>query len=54
MWPWTGRSAEMGLIEAALSDAMASGIVICGAAGVGKSRIAREALQPRLKSWTLF
>ena len=34
----------MRLIEAALSDKGSSGIVICGAAGVGKSRIAREAL----------
>jgi predicted ATPase len=31
-------------IEAVLSDPGSSGIVICGAAGVGKSRIAREAL----------
>ncbi len=34
----------MRLIEAALSDPGSSGIVICGAAGVGKSRIACEAL----------
>ena len=34
----------MRLVEAALSDKGSSGIVICGAAGVGKSRIAREAL----------
>ena len=44
-WPLTGRSEEMRLIEAALSDPGSSGIVICGAAGVGKSRIAREALE---------
>ncbi len=43
-WPLTGRSNEMRLVEAALSDPDASGIVICGAPGVGKSRIAREAL----------
>ena len=43
-WPLTGRSKEMRLIEAALSDPGSSGIVICGAAGVGKSRIACEAL----------
>ena len=42
-WPLTGRSKEMRLIEAALSDRDCSGIVVCGAAGVGKSRIAREA-----------
>jgi DNA-binding CsgD family transcriptional regulator len=34
----------MRLIEGALSDEGSSGIVICGAAGVGKSRVAREAL----------
>ena len=34
----------MRLIEAAISDPGSSGMVICGAAGVGKSRIAREAL----------
>jgi DNA-binding CsgD family transcriptional regulator len=43
-WPLTGRSEEMRLIEAAISDPDASGIIVCGAAGVGKSRIAREAL----------
>lgn len=43
-WPLTGRAREMQLVDAALSDADASGIVICGAAGVGKSRLAREAL----------
>ncbi|MDT5070422.1 MAG: hypothetical protein QOK02_6577, partial [Mycobacterium sp.] len=34
----------MRLIEAALADTDASGVVISGSAGVGKSRIAREAL----------
>jgi DNA-binding CsgD family transcriptional regulator len=43
-WPLTGRSEEMRAIETAILAADASGIVICGAAGVGKSRIAREAL----------
>ncbi len=43
-WPLTGRSKEMRLIENAISDPEVSGIVICGAAGVGKSRVAREAL----------
>jgi DNA-binding CsgD family transcriptional regulator len=40
----TGRSKELRLIEAAIFDPDLSGIVVCGAAGVGKSRIAREAL----------
>jgi DNA-binding CsgD family transcriptional regulator/tetratricopeptide (TPR) repeat protein len=43
-WPLTGRAGELRIIEAAIGDPDASGIVICGAAGVGKSRIAREAL----------
>jgi DNA-binding CsgD family transcriptional regulator len=43
-WPLTGRAEELRIIEAAMSDHDSSGIVIGGAAGVGKSRIAREAL----------
>ena len=43
-WPLTGRLKEQRLIEAAISDSDSSGIVVCGAAGVGKSRVAREAL----------
>ncbi|MGB9249570.1 MAG: LuxR C-terminal-related transcriptional regulator [Mycobacterium sp.] len=43
-WPLTGRSKELRLIEAAIFDSDSAGIVLCGAAGVGKSRIAREAL----------
>jgi len=39
-----GREKEMRLIDAALSEPNVSGIVISGAAGVGKSRIATEAL----------
>ncbi len=44
MWPLVGRSEQMGAIEAAILASDASGIVVHGAAGVGKSRIAREAL----------
>jgi hypothetical protein len=43
-WPLTGRSEEMRAVEAAILASDVSGIVICGAAGVGKSRIARDAL----------
>ena len=43
-WPLTGRSEEMRVIQAALSVPDTSGIVVHGAAGVGKSRIARDAL----------
>jgi len=44
LWPLVGRSEELRLIATALSDPDSSGILIRGAAGVGKSRIAREAL----------
>jgi DNA-binding CsgD family transcriptional regulator len=43
-WPLIGRSEGMRSIEAAMSASDTSGIVVCGAAGVGKSRLAREAL----------
>jgi DNA-binding CsgD family transcriptional regulator len=43
-WPLTGRSREQRLIKAAIFDSDSAGIVVCGVAGVGKSRIAREAL----------
>jgi DNA-binding CsgD family transcriptional regulator len=43
-WPLTGRSEEIGAIEAAILASDVSGIVVRGAAGVGKSTIAREAL----------
>ena len=43
-WPLIGRLEEMRTIEAALAASDVSGIVVFGAAGVGKSRIAREAL----------
>ncbi|BBX48727.1 LuxR C-terminal-related transcriptional regulator [Mycobacterium cookii] len=43
-WPLIGRSEEMRVIEAAISASDVPGIVVYGAAGVGKSRIVREAL----------
>jgi DNA-binding CsgD family transcriptional regulator/tetratricopeptide (TPR) repeat protein len=43
-WPLIGRSEEMRAIQAAISASDVSGIVVYGAAGVGKSRIVREAL----------
>lgn len=39
-----GRSEEMRTIKAAISSSDIAGIVVSGSAGVGKSRIAREAL----------
>lgn len=43
-WPLVGRTAEMDLIESSLTVSGVSGTVVCGPTGVGKSRIAREAL----------
>jgi crotonobetainyl-CoA:carnitine CoA-transferase CaiB-like acyl-CoA transferase len=43
-WPLIGRSEEVRTIEAALSASDVAGALICGASGVGKSRIAREVL----------
>ncbi|HYR15098.1 MAG TPA: AAA family ATPase, partial [Mycobacterium sp.] len=43
-WPLTGRSAELRLVKGALTGSDPAGIVVAGAAGVGKSRIAREGL----------
>src|ERR1700736_1699375 len=43
-WPLVGRWEELRLIEAAIKHGNSSGVVIRGAAGVGKSRVAREAL----------
>src|SRR6201991_147032 len=41
----TGRDSELGAIRRALSGTgNYSGVVICGAAGVGKTRLAREVL----------
>src|SRR4051812_49973222 len=42
MWPLVGRDEELALAREALADGSAGGVVIAGAAGVGKTRLAAE------------
>ena len=45
VWPLMGRGEELGVISGVLSGAGEyRGVVIAGQAGVGKSRLAREAV----------
>ncbi|MCE7001169.1 LuxR C-terminal-related transcriptional regulator [Saccharothrix sp. S26] len=41
-WPFVGRQAEMARVAAAMSAPAVRGVVLSGAAGVGKSHLARE------------
>jgi DNA-binding CsgD family transcriptional regulator len=43
-WPLIGRRAELEALGAVIGDAGVDGVVLAGAAGVGKTRLAREAL----------
>ncbi|WP_264000963.1 ATP-binding protein, partial [Mycolicibacterium gadium] len=43
-WPLIGRTGQMRSIGSAIAAPDVAGVVVSGAAGVGKSRIAREAL----------
>ena len=42
-WPLVGRTEELGFVVAALRGERTRGVVIAGALGVGKTRLAREA-----------
>ncbi|MGV0852507.1 LuxR C-terminal-related transcriptional regulator [Mycolicibacterium phlei] len=44
-WPLIGRASELRAIAATISDPGTAGVVVRGAAGVGKSRLVAEALQ---------
>lgn len=43
-WPFVGRGAELDQIRSSFADPGAAGFVVVGDAGVGKTRLAREAL----------
>lgn len=43
-WPLTGRSNEIQAIDVAVTTPDVPGILVCGPQGVGKSRLARQAL----------
>jgi DNA-binding CsgD family transcriptional regulator len=43
-WPFVGREDELAWVSAARQDGSSLGVVLSGAAGVGKTRLAREAL----------
>ncbi|BBY79349.1 helix-turn-helix transcriptional regulator [Mycolicibacterium pulveris] len=43
-WPLIGRDEELAVVSGAIAEPAAAGILIAGSAGVGKTRLAREAL----------
>jgi AAA ATPase domain len=45
LWPLVGRGAELAEIRAAMTGGQLGGVVLSGDAGVGKTRLAGEALQ---------
>jgi DNA-binding CsgD family transcriptional regulator len=43
-WPLVGRRSELEVLSRVLADTPAGGVVLAGDAGIGKTRLAREAL----------
>ena len=53
-WPLLSRAEELGFIGEALDDGEHKGVVIAGKAGVGKTRLAREAAEVAARSgWSV-
>lgn len=44
MWPFEGRLTELASIHAAFAGSAVDGLMICAPPGIGKTRLAREAL----------
>jgi predicted ATPase len=44
-WPIVGREEELTLVRSAFDASEGNGLVVAGAAGVGKTRLASEALR---------
>lgn len=44
-WPLIGRAAELERVAAGFSDSERGGVLVCGGAGVGKTRLAEECLR---------
>jgi len=54
-WPLVGRQEELALVERAMAHGGRGGIVLAGAAGVGKSRLAGECVEAaEKKGFTTF
>lgn len=43
-WPLVGRREELAFVEDALGQTVSRGLILAGAAGVGKSRLAKESI----------
>lgn len=55
MWPFEGRQSELALLRSAFADGDVDTVLVSGAAGVGKTRLAREAvagLGAQRTAWT--
>ncbi|MHA3020048.1 LuxR C-terminal-related transcriptional regulator [Mycobacterium sp. BMJ-28] len=52
-WPLSGRTEEIRAVRAGVSARDTAGVVVCGPAGIGKSRIVREALDGAECRWVV-
>lgn len=52
-WPLTGRGEELRLICEAFADDEYRGMIVAGEAGVGKTRLARDAVELANDSWSV-